>query len=67
VLNFFRRSSTLTPYAVICTQQYRQWRIVRLTGIRGQAPVMEDERTFTSEAAAVHAVFLKRVDEVMHD
>jgi branched-chain amino acid transport system permease protein len=67
VLNYFRRSSTLTPYAVICTQPYRQWRVAQLSGVRGHGPVLDDDRTFTSEADAMHAVFLKRVDEVMRD
>jgi branched-chain amino acid transport system permease protein len=67
VLNYFRRSSTLTPYAVICTQPYRQWRLARLSGVRGHGPRLADDRTFTSEADAMHAVFLVRVDEVMRD
>src|SRR5262245_1134864 len=64
VLDYFRRSSMLTPYVVICTQPFREWRIARLSGIRGQPPVFVDEQPFKSEAEAAHALFLKRVDEI---
>jgi hypothetical protein len=57
VLNYFRRSSGLSPYVVICTQPFREWRVARLTGVRGQAPVFVDEQRFSSEADAMHAVF----------
>jgi branched-chain amino acid transport system permease protein len=65
VLNYFRRSTALTPYAVICTRPFEQWRIARLSGLRAVGPTFIDERTFTSEAEAVHALFLLRVDEAM--
>ncbi len=65
VLNYFRRSGALTPYVVICAQPFREWRVARLTGVRGHGPVLVDEQTFNSEAEAMHAVFLKRVDETM--
>jgi branched-chain amino acid transport system permease protein len=65
VLDYMRRSSLLTPYVLICTEPFRGWRIARLSGVRGQPPLFVDERTFNSEAEAIHAVFLKRVDEIM--
>jgi branched-chain amino acid transport system permease protein len=67
VLNYFRRSPALTPYVVICTRPFQEWRVARLTGVRGQSPVLVDQQTFNSEAEAMHAVFLKRVEEVMRD
>jgi branched-chain amino acid transport system permease protein len=65
VLDYFRRSSVLTPYVVICTKPYREWRVARISGVRGQAPVFVDEQRFSSEAEAIHAIFLKRVDEIV--
>jgi len=65
VLGYFRRSSKLTPYVVICTEPFREWRVARLSGVRGQPPVFVDEQRFNSEAKAIHAVFLRRVDEIM--
>ena len=67
VLNYFRRSTALTPYAVICTRPFAQWRVARLSGLPATAPTFVDQRTFTSEAEAVHALFLLRVDEAMRD
>jgi branched-chain amino acid transport system permease protein len=67
VLNYLRRSSALTPYVVICTQPFREWRVARLTGVSGQAPIFVDEQRFNSEAGAMHAVFLLRVQEIMRD
>ena len=65
ILDYFRRSSVLTPYVVICSEPFREWRVARLSGVRGQAPVFVDEQTFKSETEAIHAVFLKRVAEIM--
>jgi branched-chain amino acid transport system permease protein len=65
VLDYLRRSSALTPFVVICTQPFREWRLARLSGIRGEAPAFVDEQTFKSEAEAIHALFVKRVDEIM--
>jgi branched-chain amino acid transport system permease protein len=67
VLNYFRRSSALTPYVVVCTQPFRQWRVARVTGIRGERPVFVDQQIMRSEAEAMHAIFLKRVDETVRD
>jgi branched-chain amino acid transport system permease protein len=64
VLDYFRRSSALTPYVLVCTEPFRQWRLARLTGTRGQPPQFVDEQTFESEAEAMHALFLKRVEEI---
>jgi hypothetical protein len=65
-LNYLRRSTTLTPYVVVCTKPFREWRLARLSGQRGQAPTFIDALTYNSEAEAMHALFLKRVEEVMH-
>jgi branched-chain amino acid transport system permease protein len=64
VLDYLRRSNVLTPYVVICTKPFREWRVARLSGARGQPPLFVDEQAFQSEAEAIHALFLKRVDEV---
>jgi hypothetical protein len=67
VLNYFRRSAALTPYVVVCTAPFREWRVARATGIRGRRPVFVDQQILRSEAEAMHAIFLKRVDETMQD
>ena len=67
VLNYLRRSSTLTPYVLVCTKPFREWRLAQLSGERGKAPTFIDAPTYGSEAQAMHALFLKRVEEVMRD
>jgi hypothetical protein len=67
VLNYFRRTTALTPYAVICTRPFREWRLARLSGLPTIGPAFVNERKFTSEAKAVHALFLLRVDEAKRD
>jgi branched-chain amino acid transport system permease protein len=66
VLNYFRRSAPIEgKYVVVCTVPFRQWRIARLSGVRGRGPAFVDDRTFGSEREAMHAVFLKRVEDLM--
>ena len=67
VLNYFRRSTALTPLVIVCTRPFQEWRVARLTGVPGRGPVLIDQQTFDSQAAAMHAVFLKRAAEVMRD
>ena len=67
VLNYFRRAPGLPPYVVVCTRPFREWRVARLSGVRGQSPTFVDARKFGSEAKAMHAVFLLRVAEIARD
>jgi hypothetical protein len=67
VLNYFRRSPGLPPYVIVCTRPFREWRVARLSGVRGIPPAFVDERKFSSEAKAMHAVFLLRVEELTRD
>jgi branched-chain amino acid transport system permease protein len=67
VLNYLRRSSALTPYLIVCTKPFREWRLARTSGERGKPPAFIDELKYKSEAKAMHALFLKRVEEVLYD
>jgi branched-chain amino acid transport system permease protein len=67
VLNYIRRTDPNGTLAVVCIEPFKRWRIARISEIRGQRPTFTDERIFTSEADAMHAVFLMRIDEIMHD
>ncbi|MGH7988182.1 MAG: hypothetical protein ACREQX_18095 [Candidatus Binataceae bacterium] len=66
VLNYIRRTELDGALVVICTEPFKEWRVARLATTREQAPAF-DNRRFTSEAEAMHAVFLMRVEEVMRD
>lgn len=48
---------------VVCTRIEKEWRIGRLTGVRGQAPVLIDDVVFDNEQDAQHAIFLLRLDQ----
>jgi branched-chain amino acid transport system permease protein len=66
VLNYFRRATPKDgKYLVVCTEPFRRWHIARLSGVRGRAPVSVDERNFESEREAMHAVFLRRVGDLL--
>jgi branched-chain amino acid transport system permease protein len=67
VLNYIRRRAPHGKCVVVCTKPFKQWRVARLPGVRGQAPVFVDDRTYNSEAKAMHAVFLMRIEELMRD
>lgn len=67
VLNYLRRSATLTPYVVVCTKPFREWRLAKMSCKRGKAPTLIDAPSYNSESKAMHALFLKRVEEIMHD
>ncbi len=49
---------------VICTKVEKEWRIGRLSGIRGVPPVFVDDRTFSDEQEVQHEIFLMRLEEM---
>ncbi len=64
VLNYLRRAPHQGKYAVLCTNPYREYRIVALAGARGESARFLDERKFPTENEALHAVFLERIKEL---
>jgi branched-chain amino acid transport system permease protein len=64
VLNYLRRAPQPGKYAILCTNPYREYRIVVLAGARGQGARFLDERRFSTEKDALHAVFLERLKEL---
>jgi branched-chain amino acid transport system permease protein len=64
VLNLIRRTAPNGKYLLVCTRPFEQWRIARTSKVRGQAPTFVDDRSFDSEAKAMHAVFLMRIEEL---
>ncbi|HEX2525228.1 MAG TPA: hypothetical protein VHL31_02865 [Geminicoccus sp.] len=49
---------------VICTKVDQEWRIGRLSGVRGIPPAFVDDRVFNDENEIQHAIFLMRLDEM---
>ncbi len=48
----------------ICTKIDEEWRIARLSGIRGVPPEFVDDRVFHTENEIQHEIFLMRLDEM---
>jgi branched-chain amino acid transport system permease protein len=65
LLNYFRRAPQGGKYAVVAVERWREYRLARLSGVRGQAPEMLGEPVFRSEAEALHGVFLARVRDLL--
>ena len=65
VLNYFRRAAVADKYAILAVRPFAEYRVVALTGRRGVPPRMVDDRVYPTEDAAMHAVFLKRVQDLL--
>ena len=64
VLDKLRRQPMAGKYVTICKKDYKDYRIGVCSGVRGQ-PVEIMEESFSSEEACEHAIFLKRVLEIL--
>lgn len=65
VLNYFRRAGVTDKYAVLAEKPFAAYRVVALSGKRGVPPRQVDDVVHTSMDAALHAVFLRRVNDLM--
>lgn len=54
----------LGKLVIICTEVEKEWRIARLSGVRGVPPEFVDDRVFDNEQDVQHAIFLMRLDEL---
>ena len=65
VLTYFRRAAVADKYAVMMVRSFAEYRIVALSGRRGVPPRAVDERAFVTFEDALHAVFVKRVQDLL--
>lgn len=65
LLNYFRRAAMADKYAILAVRPFAEYRVVALSGRRGVRPRIVDERNYPTENAAQHAVFLRRVRDLM--
>ena len=65
VLNYFRRSPFEGKYVLFELEANRKYKIVTTTAEEGGLPQDVDGTVYTDKDAALHAVFLKRVDAMM--
>lgn len=64
VLLRMRGEDTAGKLIVICTKVDAEWRIARLSGIRGVPPEFIDDKIYTCEQEIQHEIFLMRLDEL---
>lgn len=65
VLNYFRRTPLDGKYALFELEPNRKYRIVATTARNGGPPRDVGDPVYTDKNDALHAVFLKRVEELM--
>ena len=64
VLIRMRAQPVTGKLVIICTKIEKEWRIGRLSGVRGVPPSFVDDRIFTDEHSIQQAIFIMRLDEM---
>ena len=64
VLLRMRGQPAKNKLVVICTKLDKEWRIGRLSGIRGVPPKFVTDKVYTDEQMVQHDVFVMRLDEL---
>ena len=64
VLLRMRGQPARNKLVVICTKVEKEWRIGRLSGIRGVPPVFVGDKVYNNEQDPQHDIFLMRLDEL---
>ena len=59
-----RQPMAIKKYVTVCKKDFEDYRIGIVSGVRGQ-PVKVLEESFSSEEACEHAIFLKRVLDLL--
>jgi branched-chain amino acid transport system permease protein len=65
VIDKFRRAPMAGKYVRICVVPHKAYAIGVLSGVRGKPVKMLDNQTYDSEEACEHAIFLRRVDDLL--
>lgn len=65
LLHYFRERPLEGQYAVLREGGGGRFAIVRLSGRRGLAPAPDGEARYDTLEAAYHAIFLRRIEELM--
>lgn len=65
LLLYFRRAPQVDKYAIMAVEPFKAYRIVALSGQRGVAPRIVEDKTYASQEDAYHGVFLRRVQDLL--
>jgi branched-chain amino acid transport system permease protein len=65
VLHYFRRQPVAGKYIAVMTKPWSEYKIGVLSGVRGEPPTVLDDEAYPSEETVLHAIFLRRVRDLM--
>lgn len=65
LLLYFRRAPLSDKYAIIAVEPFKAYRIVALSGQRGVAPRIVEDRIYASQEEAYHGIFMRRVQDLL--
>lgn len=65
LLLYFRRAPMVDKYAIVAVEPFKAYRIVALSGQRGVAPRLVEDKIYTSQEEAYHGVFTRRVQDLL--
>ncbi|MBZ9772544.1 N,N-dimethylformamidase, small subunit [Mesorhizobium sp. CO1-1-8] len=57
-----RKQPVAGKLIAVCTKHDKEWRIARLSGVKGIPPAFADDRVFGDEHEVQHAIFLMRLE-----
>ncbi|MGA0533845.1 branched-chain amino acid ABC transporter permease [Hansschlegelia sp. KR7-227] len=65
LLLYFRRQPQGDKYAITVVEPFKAYRIVAMSGQRGVAPRIVEDKIYASQNEAYHGVFLRRVQDLL--
>lgn len=65
LINYFRCQPIPDKYAIYEIKALKEYQLVALTGVRGMPPRVVDDKIYTSLDEAYHAIFLRRVNDLL--
>ncbi len=65
VMTYFRRAPQTEKYAITVIKPFEAYRIVALSGTRGVAPRLVEDRIYKTPNEAYHALFMRRVQDLL--
>ncbi|GGC77081.1 branched-chain amino acid ABC transporter permease [Chelatococcus reniformis] len=65
LLLYFRRAPLADKYAITVVKPFQAYRIVALSGQRGVAPRIVEDKVYPTQDEAYHGVFLRRVQDLL--
>jgi len=65
VIDKFRRAPQAGKYVRICVVPHKEYAIGVLSGIRGKPVTLLENKSYPSEDACEHAIFLRRIDDML--